>query len=187
MIIEPVRTAITGKIWGLVVSLFLFSLAPAANAGLIRYEFNAFSSFETSGETFSGSFSVDLPDFVVSNTSIPVSDLTNCLVVVSPSASAQCRQQDFLFGIFEDYTTVSFGVSTDLNPATGLYYYFANTAFSTPGTYESLLFGQSQQGRLVVTDLSNSTGVPEPSTWALIALTLAGLVFSTRRRTYPCA
>lgn len=155
---------------------------PAAGANAsspVRYDFTALSSFDFSGETFSGGFSVVAPDFVTSDTTFAVADLLSCTVVASPAAPASCRDQEMLFGIFENYTTVSFGVSTANNPATGIFYYFAPTAFSTPGTHATQIFGTDQAGTLVV------TVVPEPATAATLLAGLALFGLYGRRRRLP--
>lgn len=142
----------------------------------VRYDFTAFSSFDFNGEMFSGSFSVELPGFVLSNMSIPVAALSSCIVVASPIATAACRNQDFLFDVAPGTTTISFGVQTDLNPGTGIYYYFDGAAFNTPGTHDTVFFEQNQAGRLTV------SVVPEPEQWALLALGLAAVGATVRHQ-----
>lgn len=164
------------------VIAFAATVAMAASAGSalaqVRYDFTAFSSFASNGEQFSGSFSVELPGFVTVNTTVPVASLLSCSVVASPAASASCRDQDFLLDIVPTTgeTTISFGVKTDLNPGTGIFYYFDATAFSTPGTHDTVFFGTDQAGRLVV------TAVPEPETYAMMLLGLGVMGAIARRR-----
>lgn len=151
-------------------------MASGAATAQVRYDFTAFSSFDFDGEMFSGSFSVVLPDFVTATTSVPVDSLLSCTVVASPAAPANCGQQGFRFDVSPGTTTIAFGVSTELNPGTSIFYYFDGAAFSTPGTYDSLLFGSDQAGQLTV------GVVPEPGQWALLALGLAAVGVATRRR-----
>lgn len=150
-------------------------MAPGSASAQVRYDFTAFSSFNFSGEQVSGAFAVELPGFVTANTIVPLSALLSCTVVTTPDAPAACRDQGFLLDVEPGYTTVSFGIQTDLNPGTGVYYYFGEAAFSTPGTHESQLFGADQAARLVV------TVVPEPGQWALLALGLGVLAATARR------
>lgn len=150
--------------------------ASGAASAQVRYDFTAFSSFDINGEKFSGSFSVELPGFVTMDTSVPATSLLSCTVVTSPAAPAQCRNQEFLFGVAAGTTTISFGVQTDLNPDLGIFYYFDGAAFSTPGTHDSMFFGNDQAGRLTV------SVVPEPGQWALLALGLAVVGARTRRQ-----
>lgn len=142
----------------------------------VTYTFTAFSSFDFSGETVSGSFTVTLPGFVTENTVVPLESLGSCTVLSSLGDPAACRQQEFLFDISPGYEVVSFGIETPSNPGTGVFYYFTSGAFSTLGTHESQLFGAQQAGRLVV------SAVPEPATWLSMALGLGVLMGAAARR-----
>lgn len=142
----------------------------------VSYDFTAFSSIPVNGETFSGSFSVNLPDFVTGNTTVPLAAMSSCTVDVSPAATASCRQALFLFDISPPLVTISFDVETQANVGTGIYYYFESDAFGSVGTHESVLLGRDQAGRLVV------TAVPEPAQWAMLALGFGVLGLAARRR-----
>ena len=160
-------------------TLLATAAVPAAAFTLatpVTYTFTAFSSFDFEGEMISGAFTVTLPDFVTSDTVVPVDSLTSCTVVSSIGDAGICREQTFLMDISPGAVTVSFGISTPLNPGTGVYYYFDDSAFSTIGTHESTIFGTDQAGRLVVST------VPEPATWASMALGISGLMLLARRR-----
>ncbi|HNU12073.1 MAG TPA: PEP-CTERM sorting domain-containing protein [Rubrivivax sp.] len=159
------------------------ALAPALSTAAlavdppVRYDFTALSSIESGGEQFAGSFSVvSSGGFITSNTTFDVGDLLSCTVTVTPAAPASCRSQEFLFGISDDLTTISFGVSTDANPGTGIYYYFPANAFSTPGLHSSTLLGTYQAGTLLV------TVVPEPAAALSMTMGLAVLGLYARRR-----
>lgn len=146
----------------------LVALAAPAIAQPVRYDFTALSTGITwSGESFAGSsFSVLNPSgFITSNTIFQVPDLLSCTLVIDPPASGTCRQQEFLVDVSPGWVTVSLGVETALNPGTGIYFYFDDTAFSTPGLHASGLLS-NQTGTLQV------TVVPEPATAALAALGL---------------
>lgn len=148
--------------------------APAA--ALVQYDFTAYSSFPIEGEQFSGSFSYTAPDFIVPDTTVDVADLTSC-EAFSNLGPVTCREQGFISGLVDDMVTVSFGVNA-VGGTYGIFYYFVDTAFGTPGTYESTLFGTDQQGQLVVTDLGV---VPEPASWAMMIAGF-GLVGGAMRR-----
>ena len=147
--------------------------APAA--AQVRYDFEAFSSFEFGGEMISGSFSVVAPGFVTTNTVFPVAELLSCTVVSSLGDAAACRDQEFRFDVSPGYGTVSFGIQTSNNPSTSVFYYFDESAFGSPGTYATQLFDTAQAGSLVV------TVVPEPSSWALMLGGMAALGALVRR------
>ena len=151
-------------------------LALPATASPVRYDFTALSSFDIGGETFTGSFSVLASDFITSATTFQVGDLLSCSVTVSPAGPASCGNQEFLFGVVQDTVTVNFGVETDAHPGAGIFYYFDSTAFSTPGLHETTIFDTQQAGTLLV------TAVPEPATYALMALGLLAIGVSVRRR-----
>jgi PEP-CTERM motif len=56
-----------------------------------------------------------------------------------------------------------------------LFYDFGNTAFSSVGTFQTVV-NNGQAGQLVVSI------VPEPSTWAMMVIGFAGLGFAGYRR-----
>jgi PEP-CTERM motif len=144
----------------------MLSSLGSANAE-IRYDFTAYSAFDFGyGTLTEGSFTYFSPNFVVPNFTVPVADLASCSAAFSSSGPVACGDQSFLNNI--SYETILFGISV-----TNLYYYFDPTAFSTPGTYQTVLFGDAQAAQLVVSIVS----VPEPSTWAMMLIGFAGLGF----------
>ena len=153
----------------------------AANAN-VRYDFTASSSFPFQGLTYSGAFSVEVPDFITADTTIPVSSLLSCSAM-SSSGPVDCFSQSFYFDAAVGYDTVGFGVIAPTvppeSPNLQISYYFGEGIFSTPGTYSTLIFGSDQAATLVV---SLVPGVPEPSTWACVAAGLFCLQRAIRKR-----
>lgn len=149
----------------LALAAFGFS-APAAAA--VIYDFTANTS--TSGST--GSFRVTTDDFLTTNTSFSVSELDFCIV-----SEGDCRSQTF--GVGSSYDVVVFGAGSVYS-----YYYFNPGSFGGVGTYDTVLFGADQAGRLVVSE--SLSAIPEPTTWVMMigGFALAG---SAMRRRRPAA
>ncbi|MEO9468742.1 MAG: PEPxxWA-CTERM sorting domain-containing protein [Parasphingorhabdus sp.] len=158
------------------------TMSSQANAAVL-YEFELFSSFELTngGEEFtSGEFSFTAPTFVssVSQTIVPVGDLLSCSIITNLETGT-CRDHtmDPEFELGTDM--IRFGFETSLNAGTR-FYHFADGAFNTAGIYDSIRFGDSQAGRLTVTDLA-AGGVPEPATWGMMIFGF-GLIGGAMRR-----
>jgi len=162
-----------------IIALLLGTGAASAN---VRYDFTALSSFAFEGLTYSGAFSVEVPDFVSADTTIPVPSLLACSAM-SSSGPVDCFSQSFYFNVAAGYDTVGFGVVAPTvppqSPNLQIYYYFPEGAFSAPGTYSSQIFGADQAATLVV---SLVPGVPEPATWAYAAAGLFCLQRVLRKR-----
>lgn len=158
------------------------TLAAASASALasVEYDFTALSSFpdDVTGEFFTGSFSVTVPGFITSDTTIPVGSLTSCSAV-SNLGAATCLDQGFLFNVTPDHVTVEFGVSSATTPNIGIFYYFDPGSFGAAGTYDTTIFGTDQQGTLVV---KSTSSVPEPGSWLLMAVGMAALASRVRRQ-----
>ena len=159
------------------VATTLATSAASARAS-VEYDFTALSSFpnDTTGEFFTGSFSVTVPDFLTSDTTFTVGSLTSCSVV-SSLGPATCLDQSFLFNFTPGQQTVEFGASSATTSGIGIFYYFDPGSFGAVGTYGTTVFGTDQQGTLVV---KSTSSVPEPGSWLLMAAGVAAL--AGRRR-----
>jgi hypothetical protein len=161
------------------VAVFLALAGATAAESTIRYEFTAFSSFPINvgngDEIITGGFVLEVPGFIVPNTTIPAADLISCTISGSISGAFACGGQGFLNDIFPPYETVSFS-----GPSFSIFYYYNAGTFGTPGVYGSELFGDAQFGELTITDLDGPV-IPEPATWAMLVAGF-GLVGSALRR-----
>lgn len=154
------------------------SLASGVASADVRYEFTSTSAIPFEGVIYTGSFSFVAPDFIVSDTDIPVTSMAQCTATTS-SGAVPCSYSSFMFNVSQGYDTVGFGVqASESSPNLRIYYYFTDGAFSTPGQHASQIFGADQAGTLTVSLLS---AVPELSSWAYAALGLAGMLAMVRR------
>jgi hypothetical protein len=177
--------SIRRPILGIMAATALCSAGSAASAAVL-YEFQAIGGgFRPPDAVFSrGEFSVLLPDFVTTNTTLPRGSLSSCTYVVSPaSESWGCGDPRLLTeyeGSFvsvgrQPRDTVVFDVDYLSKNAFANYYDFADGAFSTPGVHETV---GSLAGRLTV------SVVPEPSQWMMLLLGLAGVGVARWRRAW---
>lgn len=160
------------------LGLATIALAAPASA-LVRYEFTALSSFPINGEAYSGGFTYTSPDFITSFRTVQPADLVNATLIGSVSGALPIEASEFLPNFFGG-DAVGFG----FQPGGVIYYYFPLGAFIQPGTYKTIVFGDDQAGRLVVTDLGGGNGggvVPEPASWAMLIAGF-GLVGGAIRR-----
>jgi hypothetical protein len=164
----------------LLASAALAAIVGATPASaLIRYDFTALSSFvfDDPAGSVMGGWTYIAPTYVVGDADIPLADLVSCTAVSSLGPTSCTDQFFFASPAFGQADTVAIGFgTTNVEPL----YYFADGAFSAPGTYNTTLFGTDQQGILVVTDLGKGT-VPEPASWALMIVGF-GLVGGAMRR-----
>ncbi|WP_431312706.1 PEP-CTERM sorting domain-containing protein [Roseateles agri] len=149
----------------------------SAQAQEIRYDFTALSSFEIGDPplSYTGSFSITLPGVPTGWPHYDASQTSGCSVQPSVGPATSCAFVEFTQTTVPAlHDTIFFGV----DPSRSLAYYFPSGAFSTPGTYDTVEFGASQAGRLVV------TAVPEPATWLamLLGLCVVGGLAVHRRR-----
>jgi len=144
----------------------------------VQYSFTALSSTDFNGESFTGSFSVVVPDFITANTTIPVASLSSCSAV-SSLGPASCIDQNFYphFGTGPFNDALAFGVSSAATPNVNFYYYFDEGDFGQLGTFQTNSVLSNQTGTLTI------TAVPEASTWAMMAVGLVCMAVLVRRRT----
>jgi PEP-CTERM motif len=173
-----------GKIGAGLASLALALAAPAHAA--IRYDFTAFSTFSQAWfvfgappETISGSFTLTTPTYISSNRTVMPGALTSFSATGSLTGPLTAGRQRFNVDAFNDSIIFGFVGGPDSFEAAAAYY-FAAGALSAPGTYDTVLFGQDQAGRLVVTNLGGP-GVPEPASWAMLIAGF-GLMGAVQRR-----
>ncbi len=157
----------------LLAAALLVVSAPAASN--IRYHFTANSSFEG----ISGSFSFVTSSFITHNIFLPVSGMEFCSVATPIGQSCS----PIFPSTIEPITLNDDG--DDFRDVIGFQvgffrpnYSFANGAFSTLGTHQTIDFGASQSGTLVISQVA---AVPEPSSWALMIAGF-GLVGAVMRR-----
>ena len=136
------------------------------------------------GETFTGAFTLTYNGFILgapgAGVVVDAADLDSC-TATSNVGPATCDHQDFLLTV-DNKAIVSFGLHDSFFSG-GIFYYFDTAAFTSTGTFDTVLFGGSQQGRLVVTDIGAATGaVPEPAGWALMILGFGGVGAAVRHR-----
>jgi hypothetical protein len=152
--------------------------ASPANAA-VRYDFQAFSSFPLGEpqDVVTGNFSLTLADFITSSTTVPFAGLSSCSATGSVTGVMLCGEQTLspVEG-FNDF--VGFGFFQPLG-FSAVYYYFTPGALSAVGTYDTVLFGQEQAGRLTVSVVGGA--VPEPGSWAMMIAGF-GLVGGVMRR-----
>jgi hypothetical protein len=184
------------------VAALLAGLSATAASAVVRYEFTAFSTFPNAffvfgaaPETISGGFTIEVPTYIGADTTFAPADLLSFSATGSLTGALTAGSQAFtLSGSFEDSVIFRF-VGGPNSFEAGAAYYFADGAFSAPGTYDTVLFGPDQAGRLVVTNMGGNGGgggggpvVPEPATWAMMIAGF-GLVGGAmrRRRVAPAA
>lgn len=139
----------------------------AAQAAVV-YQFEALSSQPFNGETFTGSFTLTVDDFITQNTLSAQAD--SCNATSSLQGAAACTNPWFLIDLPPDTDVIAFGVRDATGGDLKLYFHFDDDAFSLVGTHQSLYLGYDQAGTLTV------SVVPEPSSLALMLASLAAVV-----------
>ena len=145
----------------------------------IRGDFFTFRSFNSG---VSGNFSYTAPSFITTLTTVPVASLNSCTHQSTEFPTAVCGDQEFLPDFNPGYNTVFFAYFLAGFGTGNTAYYFAENAFTTAGSYDSLIFGQDQFAQLTVTDLNAVAAVPEPATWAMMIAGF-GIVGGAMRKT----
>jgi hypothetical protein len=172
----------------MVLALAIGMVGPAAAA--VRYEFTALSSFPAAyfefgapPETVTGSFTLEASNFITSNRSYAPAQLLSFSATGSLTGALTAGTQQFVLSPGFDSSIIFGFVGGPFSFEANAAYYFEETAFSAPGTYDTVLFGDDQKGRLVVTRIGDGGpgGVPEPASWAMLIAGF-GLVGGTLRR-----
>jgi len=168
------RTTPTAAI--LVAGLFSLLSTPALASVIYEFSGTAPGKYDPQlGETFT--FTTD--DFITASLTVPGSNLDSCSVT-STTVQYSCAEVDFAPGT--SYDTMTFLASTAGGAEIwGTEYLFAAGAFSASGTYSMVPFGDFGpiSGQLTV---SESTKVPEPTSFALLSLGLGVLGGARLRR-----
>lgn len=155
--------------------LAVFLAGPAS--ALVRYDFTAFTSYVSEGESINGGgFSFETPDLLTTSTTIQLAGLSSCsLSTTAQPTGGTCTDVSFNL----PFSAIVFGTNTALNPDTAYYFYFPAGSLSSFGTYASITL-QGQTGQLVISDLSDT--VPEPTTWAMMLVGIGVMGTAMRRR-----
>jgi hypothetical protein len=164
--------------WRRAIAVFFACAATAGPCAAVTYTFSGFFG-ETlpPGQTdYTATFTLEVADFITADVTFPASALISCSGPVTPCASATFVIDAFAAGFYSDP-----GYEAIILASTGgwsIYYYFAEPAFATPGSYTSLV----NPGTLLV------TAVPEPSTVVLMLAGIPMLLGAGRlRRQRSCA
>jgi hypothetical protein len=160
------------------------SLAMPAQAA-VTYKFLALSSYQfgNAQTSYTGGFTLTVPDFITTTTTVPLGNLSNCSVTESNGAPASCSDQIFNYNYYPGADVIQFVVSS-ANWSAAVNYYFDVDAFATVGTHDTIIFGKDQQGQLIVS--ADDSAVPEPASWALmvVGFGLAGGAMRSRWRVF---
>ena len=157
---------------GLAVLLVGAALSVQSNAA--TYTFSGQLPGSPDQTDFTATFSLSLPDFVFSNTLVPVAEMSSCTTHFMPCESVTFHIDAAADGLTQDLGVQAIEFSTV--DGFGWYFYFEAPAFTTPGSYASIY--NFNPGTLIV-------AVPEPSTYSslLLGIALTGAaVMRTRRK-----
>jgi hypothetical protein len=150
--------------------LALICVGTFAKANPFKYDFTGIACC---GLNVVQSFEYIAPNDITSRTDLFVADLAFSNNVSNfggqfPFYAVEFDPLDSRFGFVPNADVVRVGVS----PYIGLFYYFPDTAFSTPGVYSTIGFASA--GTLVV------SSTPEPESFVLLMVVLGAIVFASR-------